>query len=204
MSNYTFGNYICELREKKGLTQSQLGERLGVTNKAVSKWENGGAYPSAELMYPLAKELGVSIEELYSVVSSEKKERSKMRRAVDALAGRSSVIILCAAVPVIVMWVLSWFFMEDPQKVVLLTVSPLAGLMVYGMFRLVFLFSKKNPLMQSWYLDLVTLFFFGLGCFAVINSIVLFVSSFPDGFSATALAGVALVAVVLHFNKKRV
>ena len=55
MKNYSFGNYICELREKKGLSQSQLGERLGVTNKAVSRWENGSAYPSTELMLPLAK-----------------------------------------------------------------------------------------------------------------------------------------------------
>lgn len=41
MGNYNFGNYICELREKKGLSQSELGAKLGVTNKAVSKWENG-------------------------------------------------------------------------------------------------------------------------------------------------------------------
>ena len=69
MSNYNFGNYICELREKKGLSQSELGKILGVTNKAISKWENGGAYPSAELMLPLAKALGISIEELYSAIS---------------------------------------------------------------------------------------------------------------------------------------
>ena len=75
MKNYSFGNYICELREKKGLTQSQLGAKLGVTNKAVSRWENGGAYPSTELMLPLAKELGVSIEDLYKAVSEEKNRK---------------------------------------------------------------------------------------------------------------------------------
>jgi putative transcriptional regulator len=67
MSNYNFGNYICELREKKGLSQSELGKILGVTNKAISKWENGGAYPSSELMLPLAKALGVSRQTISSL-----------------------------------------------------------------------------------------------------------------------------------------
>ena len=77
MNNYSFGNYICSLREKKGLSQSELGERLGVSNKAVSKWENGGAYPSTELMLPLAEALGVTIEELYQAVTESKKGKTK-------------------------------------------------------------------------------------------------------------------------------
>ncbi|MBQ4112817.1 MAG: helix-turn-helix transcriptional regulator, partial [Clostridia bacterium] len=40
-NNYAFGNYITELRKKKKLSQAELGEKLGVSNKAVSKWENG-------------------------------------------------------------------------------------------------------------------------------------------------------------------
>ena len=63
--NFNFGNYICELREARHLSQSELGRILGVTNKAVSKWENGAAYPSTELMLPLAQALGVTIEDLY-------------------------------------------------------------------------------------------------------------------------------------------
>ncbi|MBQ8310442.1 MAG: helix-turn-helix transcriptional regulator [Clostridia bacterium] len=80
-----FGNYICELREKKGLSQGQLGEKLGVSNKAVSKWENGGAYPSTELMLPLARELGISIEELYTAVSNAKVKKSVVRKLPDTL-----------------------------------------------------------------------------------------------------------------------
>ena len=44
MNKYNFGNYLCQLREKKGYSQSELGRKLGVTNKAVSKWENGQAH----------------------------------------------------------------------------------------------------------------------------------------------------------------
>lgn len=41
MDNYEFAQRIVELRRQKGLSQKQLGEMLGVSNKAVSKWENG-------------------------------------------------------------------------------------------------------------------------------------------------------------------
>lgn len=45
MNMYKFGNYICKLREEKNLTQSELASLLDVTDKSVSKWENGQAFP---------------------------------------------------------------------------------------------------------------------------------------------------------------
>ena len=45
MNDYTFGNYIHEQRRKLGLSQTELADLLGVTNKAVSKWENGYTKP---------------------------------------------------------------------------------------------------------------------------------------------------------------
>ena len=45
---YAIGNFICQLRQEKGLTQKELGELLGVTNKAISKWETGVAMPRLE------------------------------------------------------------------------------------------------------------------------------------------------------------
>lgn len=44
MDNIKIGKLIAKRRKQKGLTQSQLAEYLGVSNKTVSKWENGGAY----------------------------------------------------------------------------------------------------------------------------------------------------------------
>lgn len=41
MRDYSFGNYISVLRERRGLSQFQLGALVGVSDKAVSKWENG-------------------------------------------------------------------------------------------------------------------------------------------------------------------
>ena len=64
MNNYITGSTIKNLREKKHFTQARLAEMLGVTDKAVSKWETGKGLPDISLIEPLAKALGVSIIEL--------------------------------------------------------------------------------------------------------------------------------------------
>lgn len=58
------GTFIREQRAVLGLTQQQLAEQLHVTNKAVSRWETGNAYPDIALMDDLAAALSVSVEEL--------------------------------------------------------------------------------------------------------------------------------------------
>lgn len=73
--NYQVGNYICQLRNEKGLTQKELGERLGVSNKAVSKWENGAAVPRVSLIPKLADELGCTQEELFLGVRKSVSQR---------------------------------------------------------------------------------------------------------------------------------
>ena len=66
MNDYTFGNFLCSLRTEKGLSQSQLGEMLGVTNKAVSKWENGVAKPNTSLLPKIAEIFDITVEELFA------------------------------------------------------------------------------------------------------------------------------------------
>lgn len=66
MDTYITGAAIRTLREKKGLSQTQLAERIGVSSKAVSKWETAKGLPDITLIEPLAKELGVSVLELIS------------------------------------------------------------------------------------------------------------------------------------------
>ncbi|MCI8417866.1 MAG: helix-turn-helix transcriptional regulator [Lachnospiraceae bacterium] len=58
------GRFICQKRKEKGLTQKELATRLGVTDKAVSKWERGNCCPDIALLLPLAEYLGVSTGEL--------------------------------------------------------------------------------------------------------------------------------------------
>lgn len=58
------GRYISEKRKAAGFTQKELAEKLGVTDKAVSKWETGGSLPDASLYMDLCSLLGISINEL--------------------------------------------------------------------------------------------------------------------------------------------
>lgn len=64
MDNSKTGALIKELRKEKGLTQSQLAERLHITDRAVSKWERGLCAPDIALLEPLSAILGVSVVEL--------------------------------------------------------------------------------------------------------------------------------------------
>ncbi len=66
MNQYVTGTIIRELREKKGLTQSELAERLFVSDKTVSKWENAKGYPDISLLEPIAAAFGISVSELLS------------------------------------------------------------------------------------------------------------------------------------------
>ena len=66
MDSYITGATIKNLREKKGITQAQLADLLGVSDKAVSKWETAKGLPDITLIEPLAKALSVSVMELIS------------------------------------------------------------------------------------------------------------------------------------------
>lgn len=66
MNQYVTGAVIRALREKKGMTQAELAERLFVSDKAVSKWENGKGYPDISLLGSIAGVFGISVAELLS------------------------------------------------------------------------------------------------------------------------------------------
>ncbi len=64
MDHYVTGAVIRSLREKHGMTQAELAGKLCVSDKAVSKWENGRGFPDVSLLEPLSKALQISIPEL--------------------------------------------------------------------------------------------------------------------------------------------
>ena len=66
MNSYVTGTTIKKLREAKGITQNELAEKIGVTSKAVSKWETSKGLPDITLIEPLSKILGISVVELMS------------------------------------------------------------------------------------------------------------------------------------------
>ena len=60
------GTFLAKLRKERNLTQDELGEKIGVTNKTVSRWENGNYLPPAEILQILSELYDVSINELLS------------------------------------------------------------------------------------------------------------------------------------------
>lgn len=66
MDQIKTGKFIATLRKEKDLTQEQLGEKLSVTNKTISRWENGNYMPDIQMLSLLSKEFDVSINELIS------------------------------------------------------------------------------------------------------------------------------------------
>ena len=79
MDKFKFGEYIYNKRKSLGLTQEELGRKVGVTNKAVSKWEVGETCPDISMLAPLSKALGVTIDELLTYTDKEKVETTKKK-----------------------------------------------------------------------------------------------------------------------------
>ena len=80
MDTKKIGAFIAFNRKKKGYTQEQLAEKLGVTNKTISRWENGHYMPDLSLLEPLSKELDITLNELLAgeeIVKEETLEYSE-------------------------------------------------------------------------------------------------------------------------------
>ena len=77
MDTLKIGKFIALKRKEKNMTQEELARILGVTNKTVSRWENGNYMPDLSLLKPLSEELGITLNEL---LSGEKIEEQKKIR----------------------------------------------------------------------------------------------------------------------------
>ena len=142
MDQVKIGKFIQECRKKKKLTQSQLAEKLNITDRAVSKWENGRAMPDSSIMLDLCKELEITVNDLLSgeVVSMEnynqelennliemvkqKEESDKKLLAIEWVVGILSAIILF--VPVIIA---AFLPMEEWQRVLIAFLGFIPGIL---------------------------------------------------------------------------
>lgn len=76
MKKNTFGNMIAALRKEKGMTQLELAEKMGVTDKAVSKWERDLSFPDVSSFPKLAEIFDVSVDELMQVKPGAKENEN--------------------------------------------------------------------------------------------------------------------------------
>ena len=96
----TLGARIAALRKEKGMTQLELAQQMGVTDKAVSKWERDLSCPDINTVPRLAEVLGVSLEDLMQIYTPEKQEHevsihlSTIARAVALAMGVAVVVLL--------------------------------------------------------------------------------------------------------------
>lgn len=89
MNQEKIGRFIAENRKAKKLTQEGLAEKLGISNKSISKWENGNCLPDSSLYQPLCKILDISINELFAgekLNDADKKEANEY--LINLLASR--------------------------------------------------------------------------------------------------------------------
>ena len=100
MDLLSIGNFIAQLRKQNGLTQEQLGEQIGVTNKTVSRWETGVYMPPADALMKMSELFGVTVNELLSGDKIEyfKKKWLKEHVAIMALIGICIIAVFAAGI----------------------------------------------------------------------------------------------------------
>ena len=122
MDQVKIGNFIADLRKEKKMTQKELAEAIGVSNKAVSKWENGNGMPEMSILMPLCQELQINVNELLSGerlsensysrkaeenimnLMQEKEENKKQHKKDILVAALMFGVMLCTILAVIV-WI---------------------------------------------------------------------------------------------------
>ena len=85
MDQIKIGKFIAECRKKNNLTQMQLAEKLNITDRAISKWENGKGMPDSSIMLDLCNELKISVNELLSgeMMNMENKNEKQEQLLID-------------------------------------------------------------------------------------------------------------------------
>ncbi len=133
MDQYKIGRFIAACRKEAGLTQMQLAEKLNITDRAVSKWENGRSLPDSSLMLDLCKELKISVNDLLTgerIPMENKNENNekllleiiKQKEESDKrlLAAGTVMIVFSVAVILLSAVIASFVQMPDNLRIVVL------------------------------------------------------------------------------------
>ena len=121
MDQILIGKFIADERKKRGYSQVELGDKLGVSNKTISKWETGKGFPDIALLLPLCEELEISVNELLSAerLNSEEydkraevnmvtiiEENQKMTKKENILCALTIVFLLVSLIGGQAMWLI--------------------------------------------------------------------------------------------------
>ena len=124
------GNLIREARTKKNYTQSELGDLLGVSNKAISRWENGESFPDVGVLENLSVTLGIRIQDIITgdsgiegedavidVVRVAKLQQNEKKRKSDRNCSYGIVILLGIASGLSAMGSRNYFFADESMVI---------------------------------------------------------------------------------------
>lgn len=114
----TLGAVIAERRKQLGMTQLELAEKLGVTDKAVSKWERNLSCPDINSIPNLAEILGVSVEELMQI---EKEAQTPAGRVSEVLELAPKAVAMAMGIAVTVLSILN--ALDDKSGMVMLGIG---------------------------------------------------------------------------------
>ncbi len=137
MNQIDIGTFIRECRKEKELTQEELAELLGVTQKSVSRWENGRTMPDMSLYEPLCRALGIQISELLYArkISSEERPEIGEKTALNMLTTKSKLETfaifteILIFIGIIISITLTKFLADTIPEMIITLVS---GLFVWG------------------------------------------------------------------------
>lgn len=152
MDQIKIGKFILCCRKEKGLTQEQLAEKLGVSSKSISRWENGNTLPNYSLLKDLCNELDINVNEL---LSGEKiKENDYMNKSEENLVNLRKQI--------------------DERKKVLTIISYVILAIIIIAFILNIILNRLLPDDRHWNIIRYTFLFSGISLFIVSIVIELF------------------------------
>lgn len=135
MNQVKIGRFIAECRREKNFTQMQLAEKLNITDRAVSKWENGRAMPDSSIMIELCSVLGINVNELLSgeriemenynkvaeenllTLKKQKEESDKRLLNIEVIMGIISIIMY-----LIMVMIVSFSNMQDSTRVLIIMI----------------------------------------------------------------------------------
>lgn len=141
MDQIKIGKFISLCRKKKNLTQIELAEKLNITDRAISKWENGRTMPDSGLMLDLCSILGISVNELLSgekikmekynekteeiLLEMAKKEEQNNKKLMVAMY---SIVIISIIFYMMIIIVAGYLIKEGPTQLLIIAISTITVL----------------------------------------------------------------------------
>ena len=151
MDTIKIGSFLATLRKERGLTQEALGEQLGVTNKTISRWENGNYLPPVEMLQLLSNFYSVSINELLCGERIAKEQyKEKAEETITGILAESPfswkersdywkkkwqkdhrLLLILSILLLFTLLFIGWYF----HQIFVISVTPFLGVLLYMKLR---------------------------------------------------------------------